>query len=201
MGLTRRLFVAAMLFSASFLLNPRPSVAVTPAGQLQETWTQIVLVLKSARFDSKEEIDSFRIKIMAAVSPRFDFAEMAKRSLGSHWAQRSREEKTEFINLLANTLARTYITGIRSHEDATVVYLRESNDSGNAEVATKIVANGAKDLAVLYKMHLVETDWKIYDVVIDDISLTENYRSQFHRVITQSSFEDLLRIMKEKQRS
>jgi len=189
----------AMLFWGVHLSNPSLSMAVTAKEQLQETWEQIVLVLKSARFDSKAEIDAFRIKIMAVISPRFDFAEMAKRSLGSHWAERSGEEREEFVNLLADTLARSYIGGIRSHENATVVYMRESNDMTNAEVETKIVTNGTKDLIVSYKMHLVEQDWRIYDVVIDDISLVDNYRSQFHRVITQSSYQGLVRLMKEKQ--
>jgi phospholipid transport system substrate-binding protein len=95
-------------------------------------------------------------------------------------------------------LARSYIDGIRSYENSTVLFTREWNNANSAEVDTKIVTNGAKDLVVSYKMHLIDDDWKVYDVIIDDISLVDNYRSQFHRVIMRSSFEDLLRILKEK---
>lgn len=190
--------IAAILFLASSLWNPPDSTAITPTGQLQGTWEQIVVILKSARFDSKAEIDAFGANVMQVVSPRFDFAEMAKRCLGPHWENRTPEERQEFVTLFATTLARSYIDGIRSYENSTVLFTREWNNANSAEVDTKIVTNGAKDLVVSYKMHLIDDDWKVYDVIIDDISLVDNYRSQFHRVIMRSSFEDLLRILKEK---
>jgi len=136
---------------------------------------------------------------MQVVWPRFDFAEMAKRCLGAHWGERSREEREEFVQLFAATLSRSYIGNIRSYENATVLFTRESSDANDAEVDTKIVTDGTKDLSVNYKLRLVNADWKIYDVIIDDISVLANFRSQFHRVITRSSFDTLLRIMKEKQ--
>ena len=183
----------------SSLWNPPASTGITPAGQLQETWEQIVLILKSARFDSEPEIDAFRIKVMQAIIPRFDFAEMAKRSLGAHWANRTAEEQEQYVKLFMAMLARSYIGGIREYKDSTVLYTRESNDANRAEIDTKIVTKGAKDLFVSYRMHFVEENWKVYDVIIDDVSLIDNYRAQFHRVIAHSSFEGLIRIMKERQ--
>jgi phospholipid transport system substrate-binding protein len=94
-------------------------------------------------------------------------------------------------------LARSYIGGIREHKDSTVLYTRESNNANSAEVDTRIVSNGAKDLFVSYKMHFIEEDWKVYDVIIDHVSLIDNYRVEFHRVIAQLSFEGLIPIMKQ----
>ena len=193
--------IATTLFLASSLWAPWESTANTPTRQLQETWEQIVVILKSARFDSAQEIDAFKTKVMQVITPRFDFAEMAKRCLGPHWEARTREERDEFVELLTATLAKSYVGGMRSYQDSTVLFTRESNNSHNAEVDTKIVGNGAKDVSVNYKMHFVEENWKVYDVIIDDISLIGNYRAQFHRVITQSSFEALIRLMKEKQQT
>jgi phospholipid transport system substrate-binding protein len=96
-------------------------------------------------------------------------------------------------------LTRSYVGGIREYKNSTVLYTRESNDANNAEVDTKVVASGAKDLLVTYRMHLVDENWKVYDVIIDHVSLIDNYRAQFQRVIAQSSFESLIRIMKERQ--
>jgi len=194
-----KITTAAILFMGSSLWNPPASTGITPAGQLQETWEQIVLILKSARFDSEPEIDAFRIKVMQAIIPRFDFAEMAKRSLGAHWADRTAEEQEQYVKLFMAMLARSYIGGIREYKDSTVLYTRESNDANRAEIDTKIVTKGAKDLFVSYRMHFVEENWKVYDVIIDDVSLIDNYRAQFHRVIAHSSFEGLIRIMKERQ--
>ena len=150
-----KIIIVAILSWWLSLWNPTLSTAGTPVGQLQDTWEQIVVILKSARFDSKAEIDAFKIKVMHVVSPRFDFAEMAKRCLGSHWGNRTPEEKQEFVTLFAATLARSYIGGIRSYEDSKILYTREISDATSAEVDTKIVSNGAKDLLVNYKLHFL----------------------------------------------
>ena len=126
---------------------------------------------------------------------------MAKRCLGTYWRNRTPEEREQFVKLFVAMLARSYIDNIRSYKDSTVLYTRELEDTDSAEVDTKIVTDGAKDLSVNYKMHFIAEDWKVYDVVIDDVSLIDNYRAQFRRVITHSSFEDLIRIMKEKNKA
>lgn len=190
---------AAIVFLMSFLWNPATATVLTPAGQLQETWKQIVFILKSTSFDSEPEINAFRLKVMQIITPRFDFAEMARRCLGAHWGNRTREEREEYVELFVAMLTRSYIGGIRDYKDSTVLYIRELNDANTAEVDTRIVSNGSKDLFVSYKMHFVEEDWKVHDVIIDDVSLVDNYRSQFHRVMARSSFEGLIRTMKERQ--
>jgi phospholipid transport system substrate-binding protein len=123
---------------------------------------------------------------------------MAKRYLGDYWKDRTGEEREEFVKLFAAMLARSYIGGVRSYNGSTIFYTREVGDTNDAEVDPKIVSSGAKDLLVNYKMHFIEEDWKVYDVVIDDISLVGNYRAQFRPVIGQSSFQDLIRMMKGK---
>jgi phospholipid transport system substrate-binding protein len=198
MKLLCKFVIAAIIAFGFFPWTSSQAAAVTPAGQLQETWGQIVVILKSARFDSEPEIDAFRTKVMEVVTPRFDFAEMAERCLGTHWTERTAEEREQFVKIFATMLARSYIGGIRSYKESTVFYTREVNDATDAEIDTRIAAKGAQDLFVTYKMHLIEQDWKVYDVVIDQISLIGNYRAQFRRVLTQSSFENLIRIMKEK---
>jgi ABC-type transporter MlaC component len=104
-----RIITAAILFLKSSLWNPRPSIATTPAEPLQGTWVQIVLILKSARFDTEAEIEDFRIKVMQVITPRFDFAEMARRCLGAHWGSRTRQERNEYVKLFVAMLVRSYI--------------------------------------------------------------------------------------------
>jgi phospholipid transport system substrate-binding protein len=72
-------------------------------------------------------------------------------------------------------------------------------DKDYAEVDTKIVADKRADLSINYKLHSVGKEWRVYDLVIEDISVVNNYRSQFNRVIARSSFAELVRTMKEKQ--
>jgi phospholipid transport system substrate-binding protein len=95
-------------------------------------------------------------------------------------------------------LGRSYADSIESYTSQNVLYTRELEDNNYAEVDTKIVADKRADLSINYKLHSVNNEWKVYDVVIENISLVNNYRSQFDRVIARSSFEDLVRIIKAK---
>ncbi len=132
------------------------------------------------------------------IYPRFDFTEMARRSLGPHWGSRTPEEQREFV-IIAGLLEKSYVNRIESYGSGKVVYAREVEDTNYAQVDTKIVSMTGVNFSINYKLHLVNANWKVYDLVIEDISLVNNYRSQFNRVIARSSFEDLVRIMKEKQ--
>jgi len=81
-----------------------------------------------------------------------------------------------------------------------VLYTREVEEANFAEVYTRIVTdNSREELSINYKLHSVGKEWKVYDLVIENISLVNNYRSQFERVIVRSSFEDLVHVLKEKQ--
>jgi len=95
-------------------------------------------------------------------------------------------------------LGRSYADSIESYTSQNVLYTRELEDNNYAEVDTKIVADKRVDLSINYKLHSVNNEWKVYDLVIENISLVNNYRSQFDRVIARSSFEDLVRIIKAK---
>jgi phospholipid transport system substrate-binding protein len=96
-------------------------------------------------------------------------------------------------------MGRAYVENIESYTDQNVLYTREVVDKDYAEVDTKIVADKRADLSINYKLHSVGKEWRVYDLVIEDISVVNNYRSQFNRVIARSSFAELVRTMKEKQ--
>jgi phospholipid transport system substrate-binding protein len=87
---------------------------------------------------------------------------------------------------------------IESYSGEKIQYLKELEGDNYAEVATKIVDNKGQDYSVNYRLHKVTGDWKVYDVVIEDISLVNNYRSQFNRVLAKSSYEELVNTMKGK---
>jgi phospholipid transport system substrate-binding protein len=140
-----------------------------------------------------------RARLAEVIHPRFDFTEMAKRSLGPHWARRTPEEQREFVKVFAALMGRSYAENIESYTTQNIIYTRESEEQNYAQVDTKIVAENLSSLSINYKLHRVDEVWKVYDLLIEDVSVVNNYRSQFHRVITRSSFEDLLRTMKGKQ--
>ncbi|HXL09373.1 MAG TPA: ABC transporter substrate-binding protein, partial [Candidatus Bathyarchaeia archaeon] len=118
--------------------------------------------------------------------------------LGSEWRRRTPEEQKEFVRLFTNLLEQAYLDKIESYNGEKVQFLKERVDGNYAEVDTKIINNKGQEFSIMYRLHNVNGDWKVYDLVIEDISLINNYRAQFSRVLAKSSYQDLVNKMKEK---
>jgi phospholipid transport system substrate-binding protein len=187
------LFLCASL--AVILLQPGRASAGAPTEQIQSAVEKVTTILK----DPKLQAEAKRKGLREAVYPKFDFTEMARRSLGSHWQRRSPEEQREFVKLFTELVENAYMTNLDGYQGEKVIIGGEKQDKEFAEVDTKIVTKKGEEFAVNYRLRQAGNDWKIYDVVIENISLVNNYRSQFNRVIAQSSFDELFRKMKEKQ--
>lgn len=139
-----------------------------------------------------------RNRLRQILFARFDFTEMAKRALGSNWRRRTPQEQEEFVRLFTELLERAYAEIIESYTDERIVYTNERIDGNYADVDSKIRTSRGEEYTLHYKAHRVGNEWKIYDVVAENISLVNNYRSQFNRVIANSSYEELVRRLREK---
>jgi phospholipid transport system substrate-binding protein len=183
-----------ILFFCLFL--PAALRAGSPTEQFRATVDMVLTIVRSPKAKSKAHGEAQRARVLEVIYPRF---EMAKRSLGPHWARRTPDEQREFIEVFAAQLGRTYAGNIESYNSQNVLYTRESRDQNYAQVDTKAVSGNQVPLTINYKLHSVGKEWKVYDLVIADISVVNNYRSQFDRIIARSSFADLMRMMKDKQ--
>ena len=186
------------LFAALGLLLPLPLGAGAPMEQVRGTLDNVLAVLNSPRLKADARKNERRQQLRAVIYSRFDFTEMAKRALGSHWRRRTPEEQKEFVEVFSDLLENAYVDRIEAYNSEKFVYVRESEDKDFAEVNTKVITKKGEEFSINYKLHLVNGEWRIYDVVIENISLVNNYRSQFNRIITKSSYEDLVRRMKDK---
>jgi phospholipid transport system substrate-binding protein len=195
----RTVAAVGLLFLFFCILLPAPSRAGGPTEQVRGTVDEVLTIVRSSHPTSKAQMEAQRAQLVEVIYPRFDFTEMAKRSLGRHWAGRTPEEQREFVTIFAAMLGRAYADSIESYTSQNVLYTREREDRSYAEVDTKIVTEKRPPVSINYKLHRVNKEWKVYDLVIEDISVVNNYRSQFDRVIARSSFEELVRVMKEKQ--
>ena len=144
-----------------------------------------------------EESRERREAIKEIIRERFDFGEMARRSLGPEWQRRTPEERKEFVNLFIDLLERAYISAIEDVES--VRDLREKVDGNYAEVRTRVVDKKGVEFSVDYRLHNVNGRWRVYDVLVENVSLVNNYRDQFNRILTRYSYEELIRRMKSKQ--
>ena len=186
---SRRLWPCVLLVVAGCLAT---TVAAEqgPRREIERALQLGVTILGDAKLGEAAKFERLR----AAVLPLFDFPEMARRSLGAHWRRRTPEQREEFTTLFTRLLERTYASRISAYQGQRVHFLTERVDGRYAQVDTRIVDREGRKFDVDYRLHRSGSPggWRIYDVVIADISLVNNYRAQFNRVINRNSFEALM---------
>jgi len=188
------LFVALLCIAIA-----TPVKAGIPTDRIRQTADQVLVILQDPRLKSEGSQKERREHLRQTISARFDFDEMAKRSLGPQWQRATPGEQQEFVMLFTDLLQSSYADQIEAYKGEKIVYSREKQDKDSAEVDTKVVKKNGEELSVNYKLHSANGDWKVYDVIIENISLVNNYRSQFNHVLAKSSINDLLNRMRSKQ--
>jgi phospholipid transport system substrate-binding protein len=180
-----KIVLAVLLVLNSYLLLS-PLIAGEATEQIRTTVDQVLATLQDPNLKSDAKKKERRDRLRQIVYSRFDFAEMAKRSLGSHWQRRSPQEQQEFVKLFTNLLEDTYLDKIESYNGEKFKYTRENQDKNYAEVDTKIITKKGEEFSINYKLQSANGEWKVYDIIIENISLVNNYRSQFNRVLANS---------------
>src|SRR3990170_8895078 len=142
-----------------------------PGKLLMETIDKGFAILKDPSLKGDEKTQERRQALWKEISPVFNFEEMSKRSLGQHWKKRSPEEKKEFVELFTNILKDAYIGKTDTYNGEKVVLLREKQDSDYAVVQTKFITKNGTEIAVDYSMLNNSGEWKIYDVIIEGVSM------------------------------
>lgn len=173
------------------------AAAGEPTEAIRSAVSQGVEILKHAKLETQQERARVIGRLRQIVYPLFDFNEMAMRSLGANWRRLNPQQQKEFVSVFTALLEKTYADQIDVYNGQQVVYTGESVDGNYAQVDSRIIDKNNQTYSVVYRLHRVDGKWQIYDVVAENISLVNNYRSQFNRVIARSSFEELLRTMKE----
>ena len=193
-----RTFTLGLLAVMVWLVSASRLHAGLPTSQVHTTIDQVLDILNEPAPKSKSAKEERRSRLRQVIYPRFDFAEMARRSLGPTWQRISPDERQEFLKLFTQLLEDSYVSNIESYSGEKILYGRELQEQEYAEVDTKIVTQKGEEFAINYKLHERNGDWKIYDVVIENVSIVNNYRSQFSRILSKSSFAELLDKIREK---
>jgi phospholipid transport system substrate-binding protein len=191
----------ALALGILVLLRADPGVAGQATDQLKQSVDKVLAILNDPTLKGTAKAQERRQKVKEIIYSRFDFDEMAKRSLGPQWQKRSPEEQKEFVQLFTGLLEHVYLDNIESYRGEKVRFLNERQDKDFAQVDTKIINNKGEEFSLDYRLQNVNGDWKVIDVVIENISLVNNYRAQFNRVLAKSSYAELLEIMKQKKLS
>jgi len=165
-----------------------------PTDQLREYTDQVVKVLDDPAMARQDR----RAAVRKIAHEAFDVAETAQRVLARHWQARTPAEREEFTQLFADLLERTYIARMDEYGGERIKYVGESIDGKLASVRARIMTRTGTEVAVESRMNLKGDRWLIYDVLIENVSLVANYRSQFDRIVRSSSYEELVRRLKTK---
>lgn len=177
---------------------PAEGVAGSATDQVKGTVDQVLKILTDPALKGETKLQGRRAKIRQVVLQRFGFTEMSKRSLGRYWSERTQEERTEFVRLFTDLLERAYIDRVDGYTGEQVVYLGESVDGDYSEVRSKIVTKRNQEIPILYRLQKTNANWEVYDVIVESVSLVNNYRTQFSKIIRTSSYQGLVKKMQVK---
>jgi phospholipid transport system substrate-binding protein len=178
----------------------RPAAAGAPLDQLKMQVDRVLKVLDDPELRKEGKVKDRRVAVRKIANDIFDFNETARRSLGRHWQARTPAEQAEFVELFSDLLERSYLSKIELYGGEKIQYLSDAIDSGDqAKVLTKIVTRQSTEIPIEYRLHKKGDRWLVYDVIIEGVSLVSNYRTQFNKIIQTSSYQELVKKMKNKQ--
>jgi len=192
-----RVFEILILLFA--LVPARGAWAGSPSDQLRAGIDRVFKILGDPELDGDKKLNQRRAAIVIVANEMFDFGEMAKRSLGQHWAHRTPTERGEFVRLFTELVQRSYISKVDQHGVHTMTVQGEQIDGEYAVVRTTLPLSSGREMPIDYRMRSTDDRWQVYDLSVDGVSLVANYRAQFNKIIRTSSYEALIAKIKSRQ--
>ncbi|RPH78102.1 MAG: ABC transporter substrate-binding protein, partial [Candidatus Rokuibacteriota bacterium] len=174
-----------------------PAEAGAPTDQLKRHVDEVIGVLDDA--STKSQPAKRRAAVRKVAEDIFDYPETARRALGPHWSARTPEEQREFVAIFADLLDHAYLSKIDVYQGEKVQYTGETVDGDQATVKTTLVIPKGTSIPIDYRMHRVNDRWRVYDVVIEGVSLVANYRTQFNRIVRSESYQALVQKLRDRQ--
>jgi phospholipid transport system substrate-binding protein len=196
-GMNKKLFIGLGVL----ILLSVPLVAASAIGPKEHasaTIDRVLSILKNKELKKPVRTRERRALIRKEIETIFDFNEMSKRALGTHWPQRTESEKKEFTALFSDLLEKTYIGKIEGYSNEKIFYDEQLMDGDYATLKTRIVTSKNVSIPIVYRFLKSGSSWSVYDVVVEGVSLVSNYRTQFNKIIRTESYQGLVRRMKDK---
>jgi phospholipid transport system substrate-binding protein len=194
----RRWAIVGVLFALQLFMGALPSAMAGPAtDSVKSTIDEVLRILSDKELKTPSRQNDRRQQLEKVVGARFDYPEMSRRSLGAPWNQLSDKDKQEFVDLFRTLLTNTYADRVETYSGDGVQYLNERTEKEYAEVRTKVLS-GKTEIPMDYRLLNKDNDWRVYDVVVDGVSLVNNYRGQFTKILHTSSYPGLVEQLRKK---
>ena len=187
----------AVLVVLWLVLAATPGFAGAPTDSMKTTIDEVLHIVGQAELKRPEKAEERRHMLEQVVEARFDYQEMSRRALGAPWKTLSDQQQQEFVALFRTLLTNSYADKIETYSGEGVQYLNERTEKEYAEVRTKVLS-GKTEIPLDYRLINKANDWRVYDVVVDGVSLVNNYRGQFTIIIRSSSYGDLVEQLRKK---
>jgi phospholipid transport system substrate-binding protein len=161
---------------------------IAPEEVLKSTLDRVFEVLQKEDLEQQAKNKA----VVEIITPMFDFARMAKLSLGKkHWPGLTKENKDRFTELFVKRLRQSYLDKLTTYTDEEIIYEPPVEVKKKIHISTRLISKG-KEISMLYKFYNSNNSWKIYDVEIQGVSIIRSYRSQFNEILQRGTIDDLL---------
>ncbi len=175
-----------------------PAYAGAPTVAVDNTVKRVLDVLRDPKLKSPTTKEIKKEKLRVIYKDMFDEMEFSKRTLTRNWKKFTPKQQEEFVNLFEQVLEKSYIDKILDYSNEKIVFYKETMiPEDKAEVQSKIVT-ASKEIPIDYRMILKDGKWKVYDVVVENVSLVQNYRTQFNEILSDGTPEQLLQTLRKK---
>jgi phospholipid transport system substrate-binding protein len=179
-------------------LFPATTLAATPLETVRANVNKVLEILRDPTRKAQFAKEIKEDKIRPVFKEMFDDVELARRTLGRNWTSLNPSQQEEFVTLFRRVLENAYADKILSYKNEQVVFDRETMIATNrAEVYSRVITS-SKEIPVIYRVILKDGTWRVYDVVIENVSLVQNYRSQFNEILAKNKPDNLLEILRNK---
>jgi phospholipid transport system substrate-binding protein len=175
----------------------QPAVAGGATEAMKNTIDEVLTIIRDKELKQPGRVEERRQRLEQVVGDRFDYQEMSRRALGASWNTLSDKDKQEFVALFRTLLTNSYADKIETYSGEGVQYINERTEKDYAEVRTKVLT-GKVEIPLDYRLLIKGADWRVYDVVVDGVSLVNNYRGQFSKILRSSTFADLVDQLRKK---
>lgn len=192
-----RLWLMALMTVVCTGMTTVPGYAGPPTDSMKTTIDEVLRIVREKGLKQPEKAEERRHLLEKVVADRFDYTEMSRRALGAPWNQLTDQQKQEFVELFRTLLVNSYADKIETYSGEGVQYLHERTEKEYAEVRTKVLS-GKTEIPLDYRLINKADDWRVYDVVVDGVSLVNNYRGQFTKILRASSYSDLVDQLRKK---
>jgi phospholipid transport system substrate-binding protein len=174
-----------------------PQGSESPTEAVRGTVTRVISILEDPVLKDPAKLIPRRRMLEKVIAGRFDYAEMSKRALAAYWAPLTEAQRAEFVEVFKSFLSDRYAEKIEGYSGEQVSYLSERIEGTYAEVRTELRSSKV-EIPMDYRLFLKEGRWHVYDIIVDGVSLVKNYRSQFQKIIRESSYQELVIRLRER---